>query len=194
MSPRSVLPWLGWWILSLTACATRIPVSLDFDPAIDFKQLHTYAWTREEPPPTPPDPLTESDTLLRQRVESAVDAELRVRGYRKTFDTVPDFWVAYHATTQRKMDVIPYQASFGYGGWWRPYYWGVAYAPSYYVREYDERILVLDMLDGKTRKLIWRAKSRYAVDEETTPQEKTARTWQAVQRMLQGFPPGRMPP
>jgi hypothetical protein len=185
MSPRNVVLWLS--VSVLTACATYPRVKLDYDPGVNFRQLTTYAWTAA---PAAVDSVAAFDALPQERVESVVDGELRAKGYRKVHDQPPDFWAAYHVTTRRKMDLTPYQATFGYGGWWHPYYSGGAYGNSYYAREYEESALELDMLDGKTRKLIWRATARGPVDEDATPQTRAAELRRTVQRMLQGFPPG----
>lgn len=177
----------------LTGCATSYDISRDFDPSINFSALHTFAWMPDAKVGSG-DILVDSDTLLRQRVENAVERELLLKGYRKQADgKTPDFLLTFHAAMKKKVEVITYAGYYGYGWWGYPWgYMGGGLGPQAYMRDYDERVIVLDILDPGTRKLLWRATARNTLDEDDSPQEKTEQIDRVVRQMLAAFPP--LPP
>ncbi len=63
--------------LLLVAC-TGVPVSTDYAPDVNFSGLQSYAWLpRAEDAPVK-DPEADND-LVRQRIQSAVEAQLQAR-------------------------------------------------------------------------------------------------------------------
>lgn len=175
----------------VAGCATSFDISRDFDPATNFSALHSFAWMPDTNAGSG-DAVVDTDTLLRGRVQSAVDRELLLKGYRKevTAGKTPDFWVTFHAAMKRKVEVTTYSGYYGYGWWGYPWgYFGGGMGPESYVRDYDERVIVLDMVDPASRKLLWRATARDALDEDATPQQKTTQIERMVGQMLAGFPP-----
>jgi hypothetical protein len=179
---------------ALAGCAYRYDVSRDFDPAANFAALHSFGWMPDVKV-SEGDILVESDTLLRQRVQSAVDRELSLKGFQKRASEPQDFWVAYHAALKRKVEVITYNGYYGYGyGWWgRPWGYPVGLGPQTYMRDYDEHMLVLDIIDPKTRQLLWRATTRDGLGYHGNPEERDQRVNEAVRQMLSEFPPVKKP-
>ena len=178
----------------LAGCKT-FQISTDFDPAANFGRLHSYDWTAT-PQRNANDPLVDTDTLLRQRVISAVDGVLNQRGYRRTSEN-PDFLVTFYFTRDRKVDVpgVPYAPVYGafFGG---PYYgyWGNWYYPGFYgytanPRTYEEGLLVIDFQEPAHRNLLWRAMIRDYVRFRDTPQSRELRVNAAVKSALDRFPP-----
>jgi hypothetical protein len=179
--------------LSLIACST-VQVSVDYDPAIRFETLRTYDW-KPEPEEKAGDPLIDTDTLLRQRVVSAIEGEMTRRGYHRVRKN-PDFLLAFFFTRERVVGA-PYYAYPYYGGFFGgPYYgyWGGWFYPGYYgpngyARGYDERLLVIDFVDPASRKLLWRGLARDYPRFQETPEAKDRRISEAVSAVLQRFPP-----
>lgn len=185
--------------LALAACASTIPVSRDFDPTADFAHLRTFAWAPDAPPPSK-DSVVDSDTLLHQRLHNSITSGLLFKGFRQATDadSPADFWVAYRVVMSRRQDVMLYNNYYGYG-YYGAYGWGGFYGafpmagpwmgPEAIVRDYELRTLVLDILDPKTRKLLWRATAEDYSDNFANPQGKTRHIALTIQQMLQGFPP-----
>lgn len=180
-------------VLHFSACATY-RVSVDYDPAINLATLKHYAW-KPETGDKAGDLLIDTDTLFRQRVTNAIDGELTRRGYRKS-ENSPDFLVSFFYTRERKVDssslYYPYYGGF-FGG---PYsgYWGGWYYPGYYgganlMREYDEGLLVIDFLNPRTRKLLWRGMVRDYIRFQEEPETRERRIYQSVAAALERFPP-----
>jgi hypothetical protein len=57
------------------------------------------------------------------------------------------------------------------------------------VHDFDQGLLVLDIVDGDTNELMWRGTAKDAVDLSWSQQKKTAKITEAVQKMLSQFPP-----
>ena len=167
--------------LAAIACS-QIAVTSDYDPATNFATYKTYDWI---PTPQRPggDPRLETP-FLATRIREAVNAQMEARGYRKRESEPPDLLIAYHVAIQGKLDISTVPASYGYG--YRGARAGVATTT---VRPYEEGTLVLDMIDGPTRQLIWRGAAQAEVKESATPEERQARINEAVHKLLEQFPP-----
>lgn len=59
------------------------------------------------------------------------------------------------------------------------------------VSEYEVGTLLLDVVDGSTNELVWRASAQARIDPNRTPQERTKLIRDAVHQMLERFPPKR---
>jgi hypothetical protein len=175
MNTRLLLP-----LLMLAACGPMIDVRSDYDPSADFAHLRTYGWL-QQPSSAPRDPRIHND-LLDSRVHSAVNDELHAKGYTEATEN-PDFRVAYHVVLREKVAATAFPTSYGYGlGRWPA-------ESDVRVATYEEGTLLLDVVDGNTNELIWRGAASTRIDPDRTPQERTALIRQAVQEMLEKFPP-----
>jgi hypothetical protein len=176
------MPRIAVLALLLAACSS-VEVSTDYDPGTNFAVLKTYAWLPRKAGATG-DPRTDS-TLLNERIRNAVDAQLAERGYEKVASAGADFLVAYHTAVQRKIDVDSVYRGYGYGaGNWG---WGAGHETVVY--EYDQGTLLLDFLDPKAKRLLWRGSAKAVVSEHSTPEKRTALVNQAVAKLLDRFPP-----
>ena len=54
---------------------------------------------------------------------------------------------------------------------------------------YEEGTLILDFMDAKTNKLIWRGAAKAEIDRVNTPGKKDKLIAEAVQKILKSFPP-----
>jgi hypothetical protein len=179
--------------LAIAGCST-MEVSYDYDPKAKFSGLNTYDWLDEPQKPTG-DPRIDDNTILKSRVQTAVDTALAARGFRKV-SSDPDFLVAYHVSLDRQQSVQTLNSYYGYSpGWgygygasYRPGYW--AGAPETYVYEYEEGTLILDVVDPKSKELMWRGSAQDEVNFKSTPEKAQAQINEAVNGMLEHFPPG----
>lgn len=170
----------------LTSCA-GITVSTDYDPSADFIDLKTWNW---EPAKAGDRPGEDENTLTAQRVKSAVQAQMEAMGYNKV-NVNPDFLVGWHASVKEKMDVQTINNYYGYGPGWGYNYWN-SWGPGYsdtFTYYYEEGTLILDVVDSKTHQLIWRGTAKAVVDENATPDQRTAKINKAVEMILAKFPP-----
>jgi hypothetical protein len=167
-------------VAALAGCA-GLDVDTDYDPSVDFTKLKTYDWA-----PSQPDGTT--DELALKRLRSAVDNQLRAKGYVLASDA-PDFLVSTAVTTRTTTaGSVGIGASVGIpvghggtvslgGGKSKP-------------REKTEGTLVLDFLDTTSRSLIWKGSATAAL-KDVSPEEQQSRINRVVADVLAEFPPKR---
>ena len=162
-------------------CATY-DVAYDFDPQADFRRLGTYGWF-PGPQPDTGDPRLDN-TIVDSRIRAAVDTHLATKGYKKDFADKADFLVAYHAAINHKLDIATVDRYYGPGPRWA----GMVVTDTT-VREWDQGTLILDVVDRRSRKLLWRGSVQAQVTNRASPAERTERVRAAVAQMLEKFPP-----
>jgi len=166
-------------VLFLTACST-VSVTTDFDHLAPFSQYRTYAWVpgKETIRLSP-----SSEAALRD----ALRANLALHGISETSENA-DLHVVRHIWTKEKLD-IRQSSDWGYAG--MPYGYGRygmwAGAPRTYtdVSQYTEGTLMLDFVDAKTQKLVFRGIGTGTVSD---PETNAERIKEAVEKIVQDFP------
>lgn len=169
-------------MLAVLGCAPSITVKHDYDKEANFAALKTFAWL-----PTPENPQAsvkqalERNSLLDKRIKQAVDAQLAGKGYQVNVNN-PDFVVTYHVGAEDKVNVTDWGYGYGrYGGW----YGGGGVD----VYQYKEGTLILDVIDWKSKQLIWRGFAQGTIDPDAPTEKREQRLNEAVTRMLANFPP-----
>jgi len=161
-------------------------VNQDYDSSTDFSSYRNFAWLQESQKKT--GDIRIDNPLIDSRVRAAVDRTLTSRGYKISGDAA-DFYVAYHLSLKRKLDLEPVTGSIvvgrGYYGSWG----GIALHNGSAVTEYEEGTLVIDVNDAKTKKLVWRGWASRRVREHSTPEQTTDTINKAVEEILARFPP-----
>jgi hypothetical protein len=141
----------------------------------------TFAWQQVATAPGPQSNPEIDNPIFKQRVETAVNAAMAAKGYQLVnAGSSPDLLLAYRVGTQQKsqLDVQQYPGyvggpmmcgRFGCGGGWG---WGYYGAPQTSVTQvnYTEGGLMLDIMDGKTGTLEWRALYKDRVTAATAEQ------------------------
>jgi hypothetical protein len=182
--------WFGVALSALLvqACATGARVQVDFDPKQNFQTLHSYAWA-----PTTDDSQRAKarDSLTEERVHSAVDAHLAAKGYKKVDAVQADFLVAYAITVEQRSSVNQSQVGVGFGRYGGSSAIGFGYSvPVGSTNEpYAVGSLIIDILDAKQKRLLWRGIGEQALDAEQSPENRTARINTTVNEILGRFPP-----
>ena len=164
-------------ILILGACST-MAVDSNSDPAANFSNLKNFAWmpgiqTNIQDPRI-------DNTRLDELIRKAIEGQLAAQGFRKQASGAPDFSVAYHATLDKKTTTRMLRNAFGYNT-------GGVVLPEEYT--YDEGTLILDIVEPKTRKLIWRGSATDRVNPSPGQEVNKQQIDEAVQRILAQFPP-----
>ncbi|HEY3858543.1 MAG TPA: DUF4136 domain-containing protein, partial [Gammaproteobacteria bacterium] len=149
---RFLLPIVAGALL-LSACSPRIYT--DQDPDAKLGSYHRFAWLT--PPPAPVhDPILDSQ-ILDGRVHKAVSADLKSRGYEEVApDANPDFLVTYHNSAKQTLQSTAPSFGFGFVDAFPRGGFGAAFPVGPDVETRDEGTLMLDVLDGQSRRLVWR--------------------------------------
>ena len=169
-----VLFFIGFTI----SCASIYGVQHDYDKQVNFANLKTYGWM-----PIPD--KANIDSLSVQRVKNAVNAEMKAKGLMMTSDN-PDFLIAEHLGKKDKVQVTDWGYGYGpHGGYWGGY-WGPQGVDTY---QYEEGSLILDFVDAKSKKMIWRGVAKAQIDSADTPEKREKLINEAVNEILKNYPP-----
>lgn len=177
-------------VLSLACQSVR--VRTDYDDAIDFAPLQTYAWldpplreaSRDEGGQSG-DPFTQN-TLIDKRVRDEVEAWLASHGYRAAGeDEEPDFLVRYELVSREVTRDSPVFVTGGFGhyGYGHGVGSGIGYAGS---TTYQEGTLILDVIDPASQQIAWRG---WGTSQARDPQMSPERLHKTVAAILARFPP-----
>jgi hypothetical protein len=182
MRQRHLLPVA---VLALLAACATAKVDAQFDPKTDFKTYRTYAWN-----PTPAGPeqaeairFPEAAALVRQ----AVDRQLVARGLQPAAPEAADLLVAAHGQGKDRFEMTSYgyKTSMGPYGYSGPLT-GTPTATAVQGKVYTEGTLILDLVDAKTKELVWRGT---ASDTVTDPERLKVVVDGAVKKLLAEYPP-----
>ena len=175
-------------VFFLAGCSALSVVS-DYDREYDFRRFQTYRWPAENEGIRKGDVLVEN-SLVYKRVQSAINQQLRAKGFRLTDSKDADFIVYAHAGIKKRKS---YHHSFEIGmpfgpyRWYRPW-WG-PYGGYTYVSYYDEGSLVIDIIDARTKDLVWRGVATRVVRQYRTAEAMQSDINEAVTKILESFPP-----
>lgn len=163
--------------LLLSSC-TSVRVLSDYDRDVDFAVYKSYAFYK-----TGIDKAQISD-LDKKRILKAIESEMNARGFVKSDQ--PDLLVSIFTKEKERVDV--YNNSWGWG-YWAPYYWGW---PGYYgnnVSTSTEGSLYIDLIDAKSRDLVWQGRGVGTLGNTDNIAKKEERIREFVSQILQQYPP-----
>jgi hypothetical protein len=177
-----LLTWAAAAALALAAggCAAKHAGSY-VERSVDFAQYRTYDWAPADALPAG-DPRLEQNAYFQDYVQGAVQRGLAGRGFGKAPSAAPDLLIHYHASVTRRVGVDPFDREFG-----------ACYDETCAVRvlEFEAGMLVLDVVDARTGRLVWRGWARHGVaDILSNPDRMATRINEAVAGMLETMPGG----
>ena len=159
-------------------CSAIYGVQHDYDLQADFKSLKTFDWM------TVPEKAN-IDSLDVDRVKKAVSAELQAKGLMMNSNN-PDFLIAEHLGSKDKVQITNWGYDYGPRRGYRGGYWGPGGTTAY---QYEEGSLILDFVDAKSKKMIWRGAAKAEVQNIDTPDKSEKLINEVVQEILKNFPP-----
>lgn len=148
--------------LALGACAT-ITVGSHAEPTIDLRQFYTYEWGPRDLLPIS-DARLDQDPTFHDYLQGAIEKELTRHGLERASATRPaDLLIHYHATIATRIDVNRADRERGY-----------CYGDdcSAHVMEYEAGTLVIDIVDTRSNRVIWRGWARDSVDGVLDDQDR----------------------
>lgn len=146
-----------------------------------FLRYRTYEWGPADALPAG-DARLEEDLFFLDHMQGAVEKALAARGYRLNTFGSPDLIVHYHATVSRRIDVSRLDRVRGecYDA-----------ACNARVIDYEAATLVLDVVDARTERLVWRGWAGNTLDSLVDGHRRMAREIdEAVRRMVAQLPRG----
>jgi len=159
-----------------TSCST-MTVTADHDSQVDFASFTTFALF-ERPAKERRGP--QMSDLVDGRIAASVAVDLSSKGLATAAPRDADILVTFYTAVSRRVVV---NGGGWYGYRWR--YWGGGMT---FVNSYPEGSLVIDVIDRRSRELVWRGVGAGAFSKMNPTDEKVQ---QKVERVLRDFPPSR---
>jgi hypothetical protein len=176
---------LGALTLTLLLACSGPSVQYDYDAGAPFPAYRSYAWQLADPDAAA-GPQAFDSAIETGRVRRAVEAELGSKGFSHQEDSPnPDFLVTYYAVREPgRSQQVHLGLGFGMG----PLGLGVSGPVGDRHRQASAGI-ALEIQDGNSGAVVWKATAEGALQEADSPEEADAGVKAAVHTMLQRFPP-----
>ncbi len=168
--------------LFLVGCS-QYDIKYDYDVGANFSAYHTYAWIPQkiDEGGTSASVAVQRNTLLDNRIRSAVDANMTAKGLTLN-EQSPDLLVVYHTGMQNKVEVTDWGYSYS-GSYWG---WAGRDIDAY---NYTEGTLIVDLVNAANKQLTWRGSATGVVDPGRSPEEVQATINDVVSQMFANYPP-----
>jgi hypothetical protein len=130
--------------VAIAGCAS-MTVSSHIERGVNFTDFVTYDWG---PPDNLPvgDPRLDNNPFFNDYLQGAVEKSLAKKGFVRAVSGTPDLLVHYHASVNERMDVYEVDNRYGY-----------CYQDCQpQVSSYEQGTLIIDIVDSKTNKVVWR--------------------------------------
>ncbi|MBU2946988.1 DUF4136 domain-containing protein [Zobellia uliginosa] len=167
-------------LLFLSSC-TSVRVLSDYDKEANFNSYKTYAFYK-----TGIDKAQISD-LDKKRILRAIEAEMTNRGFSKSDN--PDIMVSIFTKEKEQVDIYNNYWGGGWGWGWNPYYWGPGWGGGNNVSTRTEGSLYIDLIDSKTKELVWQGKGVGNLNNISNIEKKEQRIREFVSEILMQYPP-----
>lgn len=141
MKTLRVLFSLSLLLMVGSVVASAQSVQTDYDRSFNLAKLKTYDFYQQVRKPG--DPLAASP-LNERRIQSALDTQLKARGFTDSQSKQPDFLIAYFVTTRKGLDIQDNR--FGL----------LQRMGNINVNQVTEGTIVVVFVDSSTRQEVWR--------------------------------------
>lgn len=169
---------MNYRLLALAALAIGFifaaELKTDYDHSADFSRYRTYSWMK----------VDAGNSLWSDRITRDVDAQLAAKGLTKVASG-GDLGVSAFGSTHNQQSLETFYNGFGGGWFWR----GLGGETTTEVVNTPVGSLVVDMFDGQTKHLVWRATSSETLTGSPDKNEKKLE--HEVADMFKHFPPER---
>ncbi len=182
--------------LFLAGCSTTPKADIDFKRDYDFSTTKKIGFYDRSGEVTGDNPLQLSD-FQKERIDDALAQELRNRGFEIVDNAAEaDLLLSWHLGTQNKTDVRTYETpSYGmgygrYGGYNRysMYSCWSCSNTEVSVSNYTEGTFIIDMIDPKAGKSVWRSVTQSKLKGKRH-EDEPGEINEAAKLVLGSFPP-----
>jgi hypothetical protein len=160
----------------VSACAT-MRIGSYVERGTDFSKYHTYTWGPADALPIG-DPRLDNNPIFRDYLQGAVERGLHQHNLLLVPDSAtPDLLVHFHGSVRQIFDVAAADRDHG-----------VEVDQEVTVIDYDEGTLIIDIVDARTNRLVWRGWAIDSLSGILDSQDRMEKTLElAVTKMLVGF-------
>jgi hypothetical protein len=165
--------------MAALGCATTMTVSSHVERGLNFSSYRSFDWGPADALPTG-DPRLDRNPFFKDHVQGAVEKQFAARGIELSASGTPDLLIHYHANIRQRIEVNRVDRTYGYCS--------AGDCPPETIA-YEAGTLVLDIIDARTNRLVWRGWAQNGVEDMLDDPDRMARTIdQAVARMLERLP------
>ena len=171
--------------LALTGACSSISVESDWDTEVDFSGFETFALIDN--------PESKVNRLVRDRIRNAIGADLSGKGLQQVAnESEADLAVGYELTTEQRTSYHTIYNGWGTYGYrsrsWR--YGGATVGKAQTIESnYTVGTLVIAVFRAEDKALVWEGAGSGTVSPSRNPDENTEKINEAVQKVLEDFPP-----
>ena len=163
-------------LLALAGCAS-MNVSSYLERGADVRQYRTFNWEPADTLSTG-DPRLDNNQFFDERVRRDIETHLTARGFEKMMSGPADLSVHYHAFITQQIEARNIDHGDGYRD---------KNASQPYV--YEAGTLLIDLVDPRTKKLVWRGWAEGSLDRVIDNQAlMEQRIGEVVARILEKLP------
>jgi Domain of unknown function (DUF4136) len=185
---RQVNPWLALLLLTICFCATASAekIRVHYDKSLDFTKFKTYGWAPHGAVAHP---------MLALDMVGAVEDALNARGLKKV-ESDPDLIIAFYGAVDAEVSMTSANPLYNATGGIPPFdpsmtspgnslYWDGYYGNNTVVVHPGQ--LVIDLIDFKNKKLVWRAFAAEAVSPNN-PDKLMSEVNGTITKMFKEYP------
>ncbi|HEY0776934.1 MAG TPA: DUF4136 domain-containing protein, partial [Gemmatirosa sp.] len=146
-----------------TGCASTpsVRVNTTVAPEAQFGSYHTFNILSPRPrdvnPASGDDPMVDN-SITNRALRDDLRQALVAKGYAPGGPQA-DFSVAYYAAARKALDVSTVDYGYPYRRWWGP-------REEQEVRQVNQGTVVIDVIDRRTNRLVWRGTGRTEVSDD----------------------------
>lgn len=162
-------------LVLLVGCTT-LKINVDYDESFAFEKQSSFVIkhnTKEG-----------DDTLTNDRIINAIRGNLEVKNYKENDKDEADLIFVFHTSVKDKMEL---QTDYNHMGFGR-YRFGGGMTTTTTSYNYTEGTLIIDALNPKNQKIVWRVVGTMELKEIKTPKEKEDSINKIVAKLLKSFP------
>lgn len=169
-------------VMPLVSACASMRVSSHIDAHTDFTRFKTFDWGPADSLPAG-DPRLDASGFFQDHMQGAVERQMLLKGYERAGERdVPDVRIHFHAVIKDRLNVDASDARRGFcsgsdcGG---------------AVAEFEEGTLVVDVMDARTNRLVWRGWAQEGVGDALENRDKLAKRIDRAVKGLMVALPGR---
>ena len=169
-------------LLIVVGC-NPIYIDIDYDKDADFTRYQTYSWLPiPEKPGNSAKAAEANNPLMRKRVVSFINENMQKKGFREV-DEGGDVYLVYYTDAKELQEIQ--QTLYGRADVWADY----AVGGSVTTTEVTEGHLIIDMIDGGTKKLVFRGMAENSRRDDASQEQLNETVEKAVEKIFDKYPP-----
>lgn len=182
---KKIFTWLTVAMLAITfTSCSSVRVVSDYDTNASFNEYKSFAFFK------PGIDKAEISDLDKRRILRAIETEMVAKGFTKSEN--PDLLVSIFTKSNEKVNVY---TNNGFGPWGWGAGWGWRMSPWMWnnnprVSTTTEGQLYIDLVDAKSKELIWQGQGTGALRNSSNVEKKEAKIKEFVAKIMEKYPPG----